>query len=106
MHDAATVDLLIRLAAERAERGVLGSIRAFSGTCFFLDRNILKFAGPAIDLIIEQTGKGNKLPVSRQQRRQEERKGAAKVSDASSSMKSLIAAIEMPSAFVLTVIGR
>lgn len=69
MHDAATVDLLLRLTAQRAERGIMGSIRAFSGTCFFLDRNILKFAGPAIELAAQQR-------PSRQQQKNQSRRNA------------------------------
>jgi hypothetical protein len=35
MHDAANVDLLLRIAAQRAEKpGGLGALHVFSGTCF------------------------------------------------------------------------
>jgi len=111
MHDAATVDLLIRLAAQAAERGGLGLIKSFSGTCFFLDRNVLKFAGPAIDLALQQSPavktESSSRGLSRQQRRQQERKEPVKAeAGAVSSMKSLIAAIDMPSGFVLKVNGE
>jgi hypothetical protein len=78
MHDAATVDLLLRLAAQKAERGVFGSIRSFSETCFFLDRNILKFAGPMIDLVAQQAEDANRPTMNRQQRREQERKARLK----------------------------
>lgn len=101
MHDAATVDLLLRLTAERAERGMLGSIRSFSGTCFFLDRNILKYASPAIDFAAQQAEEAKKSQKTRQQRRREEQKSARDYTSNAAPIKALIQALDMPSGFVL-----
>jgi hypothetical protein len=60
MRNAATVDLLLRLTAERAERGALGSFHVVTGTCFFLDRNILKYPDPMIDLASQQQSEPRK----------------------------------------------
>jgi hypothetical protein len=109
MHDAATVDLLLRLTAQRAERqNESGLIQAFTGTCFFLDRNILKYAGPAIDFVLQ--GSKETQHLSRQQRRLAERKGQkASVHDenALAPIKDFLSLLDMPSGFLLqTVDGQ
>lgn len=96
MHDAATVDLLIRLAAQRAEKKGFGSIYVLSGTCFFLDRNMLKYAGPAIDASMPEHHKRNTDSTKQARERAAARELAA-------SIKQLVGVMEMPSGFVLKV---
>jgi hypothetical protein len=108
MHDAATVDLLLRLTAQNAERtGGLGGIQVFSGTCFFVDHNILKYAAPAIDWAAAQASQAGAPPqqqhrLSRQQRRHEERTATKKTEISETGLiKQLLAVLEMPSGFIL-----
>ncbi len=105
MHDAATVDLLLRLTAQRAERkGGLGGIHVFSGTCFFLDRAILKYAGPTIDYVFEQEARTEERrsgSLPRQQRRRSEKNTGA--NDLKNLIKRLTEMVDMPSGFLLQV---
>lgn len=95
MHDAATVDLLIRLAAQRAEKKGFGNIYVLSGTCFFLDRSVLKYAGPMIDAALPNLKQKTNSP--------KQAKENARAAELAKSIKQLISVIDMPSGFLLRV---
>lgn len=97
MHDAATVDLLLRLTAQRAEstRG-LGSIKVCSGTCFFLDRNIWTLADPKVDMHdIVMREPDDDSPVRIRKISQEDKRAQA--------IKPILTDIEIPLGFVLAM---
>lgn len=96
MHDAATVDLLLRLAAQRAEKKEFGSIHVLSGTCFFIDRNILKYAGPAIDASMRSP-----LAIKPSSPKQAKEQKAAR--ESAETIKQMLSILDMPSGFVLQV---
>lgn len=90
MHDAATVDLLLRLTAQRAEStGELGSIKVCSGTCFFLDRNVWTLADPEIDMADMVMRKPDDCRPVRIRNVSQEAKGAQ-------ALKLIFAEIEIP----------
>lgn len=108
MHDAATVDLLLRVTAQKAELrgGGAGSLHVFSGTCYFIDRTILKYAAPAMDFAAKNSAVEQQAKISRQQRKRNVGQESTEQREAralAESVKQLASMIDMPSGFILTV---